>query len=85
MKILLIIFLCIIAYIIISIFVAIVDAKIYGYIEVGNPHQYSNVCTGLFWPLTIPIFIVMAIYKIIDNIVKNAARKNNSDCPNRRC
>lgn len=85
MKVLLIILLCIIVYIIMAIFTAVIDAKIYGYVEVGNPHFYSNVCTGLCWPLTIPIFIGMGIYKVIDNIAKTAARKNNSDCPNRRC
>lgn len=84
MKIFLITIICIIAYIIISIIVAIIDAKTDIYVEIGNPVCCSNVFIGFLWPITVPIMIGRIFFKTIDNIVKYASKKDNFKCLNRK-
>lgn len=70
MKVLLIIGICLLAYLVMSFITGLIDVAFDGYAPPGDNYSWSSADVGLAWPITLPLMIVLIIYRSLDKAIK---------------
>lgn len=70
MKVLLIIGICLLAYLMMAFITGLIDAACDGYTPPGDCNSWSSAGVGLAWPITLPIMLILIIFSSLDKAIK---------------